>query len=420
MTAADVILRKALVGSDLNSKQWLSVQAGMRDRAFFSSGIFELNFLSALRGPTADHANGETDLSKIRMEITKRLKQAGYKPEAGTEGTIKDLFSKARLDVIVKTNVAQARGFIQYAEGMTPGAFAAFPAQEFTRIEHRNQPRTTWPQRWKNAGGKIYGGRMIAVKDDPVWYRLSTFGDPHPPFDFGSGMGVMDVSQKEAIALGVITKEEIIQKRDELREREENGALPSMNKNLQASFPAGHWSGEYAKFLHEKFGDQIRYEQDQTTGNVMVRWQRCILHDMFERPDDYKNVKGWGLGKATPKLLTECDKVSPELRKLVEGRGFAITDSIVRHTIADGHWLVDNHKSNMPVGHGDVDLVPSLWRSPSFVERGKDNDSLVLCLETLDGGILKMPVHTRGITPFGTGLYKEKEKSAGARPASIP
>ena len=239
-------------------------------------------------------------------------------------------------------------------------------------------------------------------------FALSIFDEPFPPFDWGSGMGVMDVSQREAVDLGVITKEEIVKKRDELREREEDGTLPSMNKNLSASFPAGHWSGEYADFLHEKFGDQIRYEQDQTTGNVMVKWQRCILHDMFERPDDYKNVKGWGLGKATEKLLKECDKVNPDLRKLVEGRGFAITDSIVRHTIADGHWLVDNHKSNMPVGHGDVDLVPSLWRSPSFVERGKDETSLVLCLETLDDGILKLPIQIKGIVPVGTGLYKKK------------
>ena len=161
-------------------------------------------------------------------------------------------------------------------------------------------------------------------------FALSIFGEPFPPFDWGSGMGVMDVSQKEAIALGVITKEEIIQKRDELREREEHGTLPSMNENLSASFPAGHWSGDYAGFLREKFGDQVRHVQDQTTGNVMVRWQRCILHDMFERPED------------------------------------------------------------IPLETRDIELLPSMWRNPSRVY--DSHGRLVLELDALDGSIYRAVV----------------------------
>ena len=41
-------------------------------------------------------------------------------------------------------------------------------------------------------------------------------------------------------------------------------------------------------------------------------------------------------------------------------------------------------------------------------------------MNILDGGVLKMPVHVNGNTPFGTGIYKQKEKTAEARPASIP
>lgn len=209
MTAAEKILQKVLVGSNIDSSQWNSIQAGLRDRAFFSSKVAEMSILEAAQKISSEYAKGERDLSSLRMELKDFLEnKAGYVPSEDIRGTIKDLTSKARLDVIIKTNVAQARGFVQYAEGMTPGAFAAFPAQEFTRIEHRNKPRTTWPQRWKDAGGRLYGGRMIALKTDPVWTRLSIFGTPYPPFDWGSGMGVMDVSKREAIELGLIKQDD--------------------------------------------------------------------------------------------------------------------------------------------------------------------------------------------------------------------
>ena len=38
---------------------------------------------------------------------------------------------------------------------------------------------------------------MVALKEDPVWTRISRFGQPWPPFDFNSGMGVEDVSHDE-------------------------------------------------------------------------------------------------------------------------------------------------------------------------------------------------------------------------------
>ena len=51
--------------------------------------------------------------------------------------------------------------------------------------------------------GQIHGGRMIALKDDPVWLKISDFGHPHPPFAFGSGMDMVDISRVEAVELGL-------------------------------------------------------------------------------------------------------------------------------------------------------------------------------------------------------------------------
>ena len=130
MTAAEKILRKALVGSTIDSREWNSVQAGLRDRAFFSSQVAELQLLDAFRNSSARLAAGESDISRLRIELRDRMTHAGMTPG---DGTIKDLFSKARLDVILKTNVATARGFVRWQNGMSPGAFAAFPAMRLLR-----------------------------------------------------------------------------------------------------------------------------------------------------------------------------------------------------------------------------------------------------------------------------------------------
>lgn len=60
-----------------------------------------------------------------------------------------------------------------------------------------------WRERWKEAGGKLYDGRMIALRNDPIWRKISRFGSPVPPFDFNSGMGLEEVNRFEAEALGV-------------------------------------------------------------------------------------------------------------------------------------------------------------------------------------------------------------------------
>ena len=45
---------------------------------------------------------------------------------------------------------------------------------------------------------------MIALKDDPVWFALSDFGFPFPPFASGSGMSVRDIDRALAMELGLI------------------------------------------------------------------------------------------------------------------------------------------------------------------------------------------------------------------------
>jgi len=122
---------------------------------------------------------------------------------SGTEKGIKDFSSSARLGLIFDIQTQQAQNYARYAADMAPEILNEWPAQELIRAEQREVPRN-WIARWSAAGGRVINGRMVALKTDPIWSRISRFGTPYPPFDFGSGMDVADVSRTDAIELGLI------------------------------------------------------------------------------------------------------------------------------------------------------------------------------------------------------------------------
>ena len=382
MTASEKILQKALVASNLDSSQWNSIQAGLRDRAFFSSEVAKANILDAMRTMAADRASG-VSASDARLAMRDFLRGIGHETPEDLKGTIKDLYAKSRLDVIIKTNVAQARGFIQHAEGMTPGALWAFPAQEFLRVESRRKPREDWAQRWQKAGGKIYGGRMIALKTDPVWTRLGPFGNPYPPFDWGSGMGVQDVSRKEWEEVEKLKSSEVEKLKSSETSQPFNpstfqpfnpSTFQQFNAGLQAEIPMRHDSPE-ARRLREAFGDQVRFD-----GNT-AHWQGELMRDVFS-------------GK----------RKNATLGTGFDGRKMSISHDIIKDHII-GH-VGENEKDerNMPLDAADFELIPAMWRKPDShtVERGCDH----LTLATFDGALLHLFVQRngRGIKTF----YKEK------------
>lgn len=397
LTASEKILQKALVGSRLDSRGWNSIQAGLRDRAFFSSQVMEPHLLDAMQKLSAEYARGGTDLSKLRIEWRKYLEHTGYKPDAGVRGTIKDLFSQSRIDVIIKTNVAQARSFVQYAEGMTPGAYAAFPAQEFLRVEHRKQQRTDWPQRWRKAGGEIFGDRMIALKNSSVWGNLGKagpFGTPYPPFDWGSGMGVLDVDRREAIELGLVSKEQIDEHVEKLRQRQSEGSLPSMNGHLSAAIPYKPGSKEW-RGLKSKFGDFVKFDEEKKE----VVWREDWTED-FLRNADKKGFR-FNAGEPTPRLLEVVRRDCGEaMAGRIKGSPLDINDSWLNDDDdkvkrEPGHgrkhfYENETREGNIPMTRHDLELLPSLWRSPTRADMSEIDDStLFLELDTLDGCVIQ-------------------------------
>lgn len=213
LQAAEV---KSVLPTTASSAELMDLAPELRERAFFmarADNAFHVGrvqeIIDNILQPEAAAPGQYMDAGKARLEITKALTRIGYQPDPGERGTIKDLSSDSRINLILDTQVKMAQGYGYHQQGQDLAVLDAFPAQELFREEDRNEPRD-WFARWTQAGGRVFDGRMIAPKNDPVWVAISTFGLPYPPFDFNSGMGVMDVDRQEAEALGVIASDQTI------------------------------------------------------------------------------------------------------------------------------------------------------------------------------------------------------------------
>ena len=390
MTAAEKILQKALVGSKLNSAGWSEIQAGLRDRAFFSAKVEEARVLHEARRMAAEVADGRLSGSEFRRDMRKVLGEMGI--GRGGPG-VRDLHSRARLDLILETNVRQARGWAQWKEGATPSALAAFPAQELVRVRSRKVPRD-WRARWTDAGGRLFGGRMAALKNDPVWTRISRFGTPWPPFDFNSGMGVEDIDWDEAVALGLLRDD------DPPPKMEDRG----FNDGLSAKLPEGI-EKELDPFLRKTFGAQVSVD-----GNNVVHWNEHLIRDMLDGTGQANAPLGKGL--YNPDLLKAIS--DEDLRRRAGNTGLTISTQWMA-THAQKHVAPSGKGgANMPLNPGDFELIPSLWRKPDGVEV-HSKDELELWLDTLDGGRLKLGMNLRKGSP--TTFFKQKMAAGAPSPA---
>lgn len=205
---------RRLKPADLSSSEWADVPLALRDRAFFVARVTNAQILQRFADLAREILDPKTverdgrlvtegmDIPTARLRIKEALAGIGYDP-GDKARTIQDLSSDRRIELVLDQNVQSAQGYGAWLQGQDDDALAAFPAQELFRAEDRAEPRD-WRTRWMQAGGQIFGGRMIALKDDPIWTAISAFGAPWPPFDYNSGMWVRDVSRADALSLGLL------------------------------------------------------------------------------------------------------------------------------------------------------------------------------------------------------------------------
>lgn len=196
-------------------------EAGVRARAVFTARGTSAIFASKIKEVVEAVASGEMGESEARVTLLDTLRALGYTPEGGfpdapgavppaIAGTLQDLASFRRRDLIIRTQLDLMRGAGQQWRGHQPDRLAAAPAWELVRVSEADLPRL-WLERWAAIGASPpAGGRMIALKGDPLWGKLGSsekFDDAldtdHPPFAFTSGMGWREVPRQECDALGI-------------------------------------------------------------------------------------------------------------------------------------------------------------------------------------------------------------------------
>lgn len=228
--------QRGLMPTSLGTAELRELGAGILARSVFTARGTSAIYVTRIKEVVDEMASGSMDFATARVTLLETLRAMGYTPEGGfpddppgtvppaVAGSLRDLSSFRRLDLIVRTQYDLMQGAGQQYRGHTPDRLEASPAWELVRVEPRVAPRD-WMARWRISGGLLYGdispelasngtvratGRMIALKGDPVWGELGSWGNfsdalgvDFPPFAFNSGMGWREVSREEAKVLGV-------------------------------------------------------------------------------------------------------------------------------------------------------------------------------------------------------------------------
>lgn len=261
---------KTLLPTTLSSVSLARVDADIRERALFSAKVTNARFLQAIKKSVSQILGEGKSFQEAKSEIQKVAKSIGYDP--ANPGSIEDIGSDARINLIISTQVAMAQGYGHWMQHQSDVARRMWPAFEFYRAEDRKEPRN-WPERWAEQGGQFFDGasdyaegRMVALKNDPIWENISAFGNPYPPFDYNSGMGIRPIDRKEAEALGLIGAGETVESSDR-----------GFNASGKVRADISSLDDDFMNELEESVGDDFRVEDGVLTNREVVR----IMNDLF-------------------------------------------------------------------------------------------------------------------------------------------
>lgn len=255
--AVEIARRTSILPTAMDARQTANLAATLQRRVFWSARTTLAEYLKGLQKLVERHTRGEgynNDPGQLRLEARALLDTFGYTPEQGfpgdaalgipsaMPGTLRDLRSEIRLNLILNTQAALARGLGQKLRGLS--RISSAPAWELVREQTRTAPRD-WEERWIVAGTevrwvKVYStedGRMIARKDSPIWEALGSranFDDAlnvdHAPFALNSGMGLSEMLRSDLTGLRLVNdrrKVAVTAPRDEPETTEAEEAIPT-------------------------------------------------------------------------------------------------------------------------------------------------------------------------------------------------
>lgn len=207
--------------TDLSSRDLRSWPDRIKDEAVFSARTTLRSYVDMIRKRLVEVATRAVIPDEAERMLRRTLEEVGYRPQTGfpdnrgrvppaTPGSITDLSSSRRIQLIIDTNVKQARSLGQIASSENPVFLMTNPAWRLTRTGARRKPRGDWRRRWAEAGAACgwkgaVKSQMVALKTSPIWHEIGRgaggftdcIGTDYPPFAFGSGLAWVNVGRRE-------------------------------------------------------------------------------------------------------------------------------------------------------------------------------------------------------------------------------
>lgn len=215
------LFRRKEAPSGMTSREWQSVAPAIRQRAFFSATIANAKVLKNYKKMLLDQMEGateevvspfgvrsiaykETGLADFKLRARDFLIKEGLASEAdfkGGGGSVKNIASSARLQLIYNTNIEQANELAQYIRRVSdPQIINRWPAARFFRRPGAiiKRPRHVEAE-----------GEIRRWDDFDFWLfqngeDIGGFGVPWGPFGFNSYMIQQPVSRAVAEKLGLV------------------------------------------------------------------------------------------------------------------------------------------------------------------------------------------------------------------------
>lgn len=231
--------KREVFETDLGSAELRGFSQQLRNRSLFSARTTNAEYLKEVAHVVDEILSGNIGMTEGRIRLMRKLKELGYDPMVGfpqdmanippaERGSLQDLSSERRIDLLLETNVRMAQGYAQEVAGNGEYVRYAYPAYElvrlYKRVIERGSPESKspgWESRWEDAGDEVnWEGAlrepMMALKDSPIWQALGdgaggytdTLLNPFPPYAFRSGKGRKAVSRERAIGFDLIGADE--------------------------------------------------------------------------------------------------------------------------------------------------------------------------------------------------------------------
>lgn len=340
--ALDKLGRETVRTSGLTSSQWRDVPLALRENAFFSSRVENARFLQRARdsinGFVAESRetldNGQVALKTgSRAQFVRDMQQFAVAEGMGPvdpkdSGTIKDIRSQKRLELIFDTKTRQAHDYGYWKQGQDPDILDEFPAQRFIRIQPVKEPRDY----------HIQFEDQVRLKSDVAFWTIvnQDFGVPWGPWGWGCGHDVEDVARDEAESLGLLTPDQAVEP-----------ATEQMNERLEAS--TQNLDPDLLDMLRTAFGDQVEIRDDSIQWVPTPTTPPVAAPPLFSPPAPHASTPAAPVQIPAPLPL---DPVAPQVRQ------HPVSAAVQNTTKGKVAKAVEHAMATIDLVHDDGTLAP--------------------------------------------------------------